>query len=662
MIDSLLCALVSALSWVFCRLPPSVCVAVGTGVGQFASVLQPKRARIGYLNLKAAYGDRLSPPEAKRLVRRVFGQMGAGIVEMLRLPAIDAAYVDRYITIVGRSHIDDAVASGRPVMFLTGHFGNWELTSVIAAFIGVPIVALARAQRHFPKLYHLLISFRESKGCRVVHKGDAVRQLLRALRRRELVGVVGDQASRQGIPVEFFGRPAFFATGPFELARLSGAVILPAFLHRVRGPFHRLVIGPPFDLSTVPVAAPQPAGVSSAQSHKEAVVRFGIEWFARLLTRHIEEDPSQWLWLHKRWKHTPARRVLVLSDGKLGHVKQSLTVCQALKDESAQLTAQTVEVRYRTRLSRGLALAWAWLVPAGIGRLWCLRVTLEPACFQRLACTYADLIISCGSSTAPVNLLLAAENRAKSVVLMNPRPLPLRRFTLAFVPAHDGVAKRPNVVSTLGALSVATSEELRTAAEHLRTHPRFRSQAMGSGRRPVIAVLLGGDTPEYVLTQDFADSLMRQVLGACEALESSCLLTTSRRTPPSLEPWLAASVGAHPRCALLLLASRDQLNGTLAGMIGLARVVVVTGESVSMVSEACASGRRVVVVEPPVKSSRLTRTKSRRFLDQLVTQGYVDRRPVSEVGEAIHRALRESGTAPRLDSYASVREAVKRLL
>lgn len=662
MIDSLLCALVKALSWVFCRLPPSVCVAVGTGFGQLAYVLQPKRARIGYLNLKAAYGERLSPAEAKRIVRRVFGHMGAGVVEMLRLPAIDAAYLDRYIAIEGLPHLHGAVASGRPVMFLTGHFGNWELTSVVATLIGFPIVALARVQRDFPKLYRLLISFRESKGCRVVHKGEAVRKLLQALRRRELVGVVGDQASRQGIPVEFFGRPAFFATGPFDLARLSGAVIVPAFIHRVRGPSHRIVVEPPLDLSAVPPAASPPDGVSSTQSRNEVVVRFGIEWFARLLARHIEEDPAQWLWLHKRWKHTPAHRALVLSDGKLGHVKQSLTVCQALKDASAQLTEKVVEVRYRNRLSRGIALAWAWLVPVEIGRLWCLRMTLEPTCFTQLACAYADVIISCGASTAPVNLLLAAENRAKSVVLMNPRPLPLRRFTLAFVPAHDGVAKQPNVVSTLGALSVATPEALRASAEHLQMHPRFRPQRMASSRQPVIAVLLGGDTPEYVITREFVESLMEQVLAACETLEGSCLLTTSRRTPPSLEPWLAESVGAHPRCALLLLASRDQLNGTLAGMIGLARVVVVTGESVSMVSEACASGRRVVVVEPPLKSSRLIRTKSRRFLDQLVEQGYVERRPVSEVSEAIHRALRDLNPAPRLDSYASVREAVKRLL
>jgi len=316
MVDWLACVLVKVLGWGLCRLPPSACVWIGARLGGLAYWVQPKRAHIGYVNLKAALGDRLNHFEARRVIREVFAQMGAGVAEMLRLPAVDAAYVDRYIEIVGQSHLDAAMNSGRPLIILTGHMGNWELGPIVAAIRGYPITALARAQDRLPKLYQLLVSYRESKGCRVIHKGGAAVKLAEALRRGEVVGIVADQASTRGMFVEFFGRPALFTTGPAVVAQSTGAVLLPIFMHRKRGPFHRLVIEPAIEMP--PHLKPEEAPQVVAKQ------------FAACLSRHVEEDPGQWLWVHRRWKHTPARRVLVLSDGKLGNVRIDLSRGQAL--------------------------------------------------------------------------------------------------------------------------------------------------------------------------------------------------------------------------------------------------------------------------------------------------------------------------------------------
>lgn len=474
-----------------------------------------------------------------------------------------------------------------------------------------------------------------------------MKQLVQALARRELVGIVGDQASRQGIAVDFFGRPALFTTGPFDLARRSGALIVPAFIHRLRGPFHRIVIEPPIELPR--------------RGKRDAIIRNGVEQFARIMARHIEQAPTQWLWLHKRWKRTPTRQVLVLSDGKLGHLKQSLTVVQALREHSTDLREEVVEVRYRNPLARAMAVLWAWLIPRGVGALRGLRLVLEPSCYAKLACRYVDVIISCGASTAPVNVLLAADNRAKSVVIMNPTPIPLRKFSLAIVPVHDGLPRRSNVLHTYGALTAMSDGQMRDARERLQTHPRFR-RPMTSGK-PAIALFIGGDTPDYHVTTSFAEAVVRHVLAVCEEVDGTCLVTTSRRTPPDVERVLAERLAKHPRCALLLLASRDQLNGTLEGMLGWAQVVVVTGESISMVSEACASGRHVVVVEPPLWKANYARlTKPQRYLRLLTEQGYLRVHPMPEVSHAIRRLLTTHPPVRRLDSYVAVRDAVKRLL
>lgn len=643
MLDWLACNLVRVLAWMVCRLPLGLSVRVGEAVGWMVSWLVPSRIRIGCWNIKAALGDRLAPGEPKRIIRRLFMNLGAGFVEMLRLPAMDAAYAKRYLTIPGHEHFDRAVNS-RPLILLSGHFGNWELCSIAATYVkGHPLTAVARMQNTFPKLYELLVSYREAKGCTIVHKGSTMRHVLRALDNRQPVAIVADQASRRGIFVNFLGRPALFATGPFELARMRNAVLLFVFTHRLRGPHHRLVVEPPVEL---------PPG------DPDAAIRFGVERFAAALERHITEDPGQWLWLHKRWKYTPARRVLVLSDGKLGHLKQSLAVVQALKEQSDGVQERVIEVRYRSRLGRVLALAHA-AMPWIPGRWSALRLALESSCYARLANAYANIVVSCGSSTAPVNVLMSAESRAKSVVIMNPAPLPVSRFSLAFVPVHDRPKSRANLVPTLGALSVTPNGALAAARERLKSHPRFRAAGVSG---PEIAVLLGGDASDYQVTVPFVEALMHQVLGLCEAWHGSCLVTTSRRTAPDVEQWLADQLATHPRCSLLLLASRDQLDGTLEGMFGCAKAIVVTADSISMVSEACASGRPVFVIEPPLKPAAKRAAKSQRYLDALAQGQYIHRTSLPQMRQAIRRSLVDGQATRRLETYAAVRNAVKRLL
>lgn len=649
LLDWLGCTAVKAASWAFCRLSPEAAVWVGQGLGGLAYLAQPKRARLGVLNLRAAFDGQFTPREGRRIIRACYRQFGASLVELLRLPVMGRAYLDRYLRIEGRRIFEDAVTSGRPVILLTGHYGNWEFSSIAAALLGYPITALARMQAKFPRLYRLLVSYRESKGCTIIHKGGAMRRLIAALELRKPVGIIGDQASRQGMFVEFFGRPAQFATGPFKLARHRRALIVPAFIHRVRGPFHRIVVEPPLEVSW--------------DLPEEEALREAIGRFAHLLAQHITQDPHQWLWMHNRWKRTPARRVLVLSDGKAGHLKQSLAVVEAMRERSGHVMHRVVEIRYRSGVARALALLWSRIAPGALGAEACLSRCLMPSCAVELLKRSADCLVSCGSSVAPVNLLWARAHRAKSVVIMNPTPLPLSRFSLVIAPYHDGLAPRPNLVSIAGAIARMPEEALRRAGEGLRAHPKFRPPALPGQPRPAIAVFVGGDTAEFRLGEAFVESLMSQVLAACEAVDGWCVVTSSRRTSPGVERLLAQKLSRHPRCRLLLLAGQDPLDGTLEGMLGLADVAVVTGESVSMVSEACASGRRVVAVEPPLREGyRGPTAKHLRFLQQLKAQGYVHLHPLPEVGHGIRRALAERQAPKRLDDFSVVREAVVKLL
>lgn len=647
MLDWLACELVRLISGLACLLPAPVAVWLGERLGVVGSWLQPKRTRVGLANLRAAFPGRWTASESRRVIRACYRQLGAGFAELLRLPVIDQAYIERHVTLEGREHVEAAIASGRPVIFLTGHFGNWELCSIYAALIGYPITALARAQDKFPRLYRLLVSYRESKGCRIVHKGGAMKRLIASLEGGQLVGIVGDQASRQGIPLPFFGRQALFATGPFQLAVSKRAVILPVFIHRTHGTRHRLVIEPPISL---------PSGETSR------AVASGVAQFAEVLARHIHQDPSQWLWMHKRWKHTASRRVLVLSDGKPGHVKQSMAAVRALQAARDGVDAEVAEVRYRSRFARAVTLAWSLAGLPGAERV--LSWALTPESGRAIGGRWADLVISAGSSTAPVNALWSRANRVKSVVLMNPAPLPPERFNLVIAPRHDRLPSRGNVIRTPGALAASQPEPAwRQAGERLRQHPKFRAgDAALQRRHPVVAVFIGGDAAGFEIGESAVESAVNEVDRACEAVDGWWMVTTSRRTSPAVERLLEERLCRSPRCRLLLIASRDPINGTMEGMLGGADVAVVTGESISMVSEACASGRRVVIIDPPVRGGQRPGPKHARFLRDIAREPGVRLCAALGAGEAVRQALAEPVPAARPGDAAAVGQALNRLL
>ena len=354
--------------------------------------------------------------------------------------------------------------------------------------------------------------------------------------------------------------------------------------------------------------------------------------------------------------------MLVLSDGKAGHVKQSLAVVETLRQQHPAVSGRTVEIRYRHRLARLLTLVWSWAVPSGWGAETCLRWALTPESAAALLRSYADLIVSCGSSTASVNALWSADNRAKSVILMNPAPLPLSRFDLVIAPRHDRLPPRANVIAIDGAMThTPEADRLAQSAQRLRQHPNFRADAAAAG--PVVALLIGGDTAEYVLTESWTAEMVRQITQACNAAQGTCLATTSRRTSPAVERQLAEGLGRDARCRLLLLANRDAINGTMEGLLGSAEAVVVTGESISMVSEARASGRPVIVVDVPRRRSSSRRdTKHARFLRDCAARDGVCIVAVTGLAAAIAKALKARQAPRSLEHLSAVRAALARLL
>jgi KDO2-lipid IV(A) lauroyltransferase len=327
-------------------IPVSAALRIGKIVGLLIYHFHPKRKRIAYANLKAAFGSEKEPVELKRILRDTYKNYGQTITEMLRIPRIDSDYLRERVRVRGIDRIKEAHARGKGVIFFTSHFGNWELSTLKSAQVGFPIHVLARAQR-YKKLDGLLNAYREKLGCKVVNRGMSLRAMIRALKDNKIIGILSDQdVGRSGVFIDFFGRPASHAVGAIRLARDTGAAILPSFIVRDGGG-HIIYIE---EISDVPRTADRGTDITK-----------GLKRQAGTLESYIRRYPDQWMWVYTRWKSTPLRKVVILSDGKRGHLNQSLAALDVIKRcrrdagfEDEDTLSEIIDVRFRSRFSKTL--------------------------------------------------------------------------------------------------------------------------------------------------------------------------------------------------------------------------------------------------------------------------------------------------------------------
>lgn len=602
MLDLIGSAVIRGLNFIFNFIPIEFSLWLGRRIGWLAFVINKKRRMVAYANLKAAFAKEKSPEELRRLTRRVYENMAQTFMEILCLTKVSKKYTDKYVEVANLERIHNAAKSGRGTILLTAHFGDWELSSLTSSMHGFPILVLAREQK-MKRMNELLNELRESKGCKVIRKGMDVKNIIRALRAHELVGILSDQdAGKNGVFVDFFGRPTSCHVGPMELAMRTDSLVLPNFNVRVRGPYHRLCLEEYIDFRNIKSADP---------------VREGLQRFATLLEQYIRRYPDQWLWLHKRWKSTPTRNVIVLSDGKAGHLNQSMGIAEYIREARmtqgygpGDTTVTVLDVVYKKGWMRVLLSALASLASwRSHGRMWALKLCLTEESYKNLMSSYGEFVVSCGSSLAAVNIFISIENNAKNVVVMKPNiPFGLRRFKLAVIPRHDNPPKRKNVVETIIAPNIVSEAKLSA-------HGKMVEERLGGKRGSIIAVFIGGDNPEYTLSLKNATEVIETALKFADQFNARLAISTSRRTSKQIERYLKERLGSDRRAALLVIANENNFDEAVLGILSVSDMVLVSEESVSMVSESVTARKKTVVYKIDKKISK--ETKHERMLASL---------------------------------------------
>ncbi len=272
--------------------------------------------------------------------------------------------------------------------------------------------------------------------------------------------------------------------------------------------------------------------------------------------------------------------VIILSDGIRGHFHQSLGVSKWLERLGDFKLDKIIEVpkfsgfkkfwlfkilARKLKNSRDKNFALSWLKRTG------LKI---PDLRQN-----STLFISTGSTAAPYNLALARATGNKCAVIMTPSILGITPFDFAIVPEHDNPQNNSHVIKTLGAPNHIYIPDLKSAADE--KFGNIRAQK-------VLAILIGGNDANYKITPEWVNEILKPL---ANLRDTAILITTSRRT--GVEADLAIKNIFADKAEFLLLASENPNENPIPAMLGCSTHVLVTEDSVSMVSEAVTAGFKV---------------------------------------------------------------------
>lgn len=226
---------------------------------------------------------------------------------------------------------------------------------------------------------------------------------------------------------------------------------------------------------------------------------------------------------------------------------------------------------------------------------------------DRLTPPWPQLIVACGRRSIDIALTVKRLSGGETIAayVQNPkRAAP--GFDLVVAMRHDGISG-PNVILSDTALHPVTPEKLAAA------RAAWQGRLGPAGDGPLIGVLVGGDNASYRLTPAIAERLVRVLAKAHRSRGARAIVTTSRRTPEAARRALAEGLAGKPWAALWDGSGDNPYLGILA----LADRLLVTGNSVSMVSEALAAGCPVHVLRPEGYSRR-----HEIFLARLAADGF----------------------------------------
>ncbi len=268
-----------------------------TLAGKFFYYFFPYRKRVILHNMRRVFGQTLSPKEIQHLMQCFYSHVATSIKENLSMRFMSQEEIAQKAEVIGYESVLETAKKHEGILVLTGHFGNWEF----APIAGILNFNQFKGNFYFirktlkPKwLERKLFKRYYSSGLNVIPKKNSISQVCDVLEKNNAVVFVMDQYAhlpKDGIAAEFFG----IKTGTYRslatLARYTQLPVIPAASYRKADGQHVLKFYDPIPWE------------ECTEGHHAEIYQNTLR-YNQAIEQLILEHPEQWLWTHRRWKHT----------------------------------------------------------------------------------------------------------------------------------------------------------------------------------------------------------------------------------------------------------------------------------------------------------------------------------------------------------------------
>jgi len=271
---------------VFGHLPSFFGRPLGRFLGRTIGRFTPRRRAVALDNLTHAFPGE-TPGNLRGFLGEVWAGLGEWFWEFSQLPRLTPVQHQEAVHLEGVDGLHASQSLGRGVLIFTAHCGNWEYVPSVLALSGLPLAMIARRTKN-PHVNAFITAIRERFGARVFLHKNAVRESLRWLKSGNVLGLLFDQRITDGGLISpFFGRPAHTTGLPALLALRVRCPVHPIATWREKGKIF-IKIGPAME---IPDAPPTSENIAALTDRMNVLVE-----------TMVRDHPTQWLWIHNRWK------------------------------------------------------------------------------------------------------------------------------------------------------------------------------------------------------------------------------------------------------------------------------------------------------------------------------------------------------------------------
>ena len=220
-----------------------------------------------------------------KITRKIYGNYGRILAEYPFLKAFRNNQLNKFIEIDGLENLNKIKKEKKRVVFISGHFNNFELMALQIEKAGINLCAIYRPLNNL-FLNKTMEEIRENFICKnQIKKGrSGTRQIIENLKKGNSVALMIDQRVREGMKINFFGKPASTTTIPAQLVKKYKCDLVPIYIERRRNNYFKMFVS-------------EPIKIGNNKSIKEIT-----EHLNKILEKMILKNVDQWIWTHDRWK------------------------------------------------------------------------------------------------------------------------------------------------------------------------------------------------------------------------------------------------------------------------------------------------------------------------------------------------------------------------